>query len=103
MSLKINISGWKTAPSGTNLCLSCRHATVIQGHTEASLSVQCNAIDRPMKEKVVECSSYSNRALPTLNAMYEMAYIIENKKGGGIGFLRATQFREKYGYNSLED
>lgn len=103
--MKINIKGWHTANSNEHLCLSCRHSFRIKGHKESEEIISCdkmNSRNDRITFKVAECSGYSKLGEMGLSEMSEMAFIIEQKKNGSIGFIRSKAFRKKYGWESLD-
>jgi len=84
-------------PDGPCLCGSCRHGTVMRGAAESAEQVYCGYIGKPVRVRVVECSSFQGKAVPTLHEMSEMAWVLTVRKHSReVGFIRSSKFREEY-------
>ncbi len=91
-----------TRSDGVNLCTHCRNATVMKGSAESQERIYCSEVGRWIRFKVCECSEFDDRALPSLEHMRNVAWILESKRGGReIGFLSASQWRKRHGYLGL--
>jgi hypothetical protein len=55
---------WRHAGPQHPLCLTCRRATVVRGHSLISEIVHCHALERTMKFPVRECDSYEDQGSP---------------------------------------
>ncbi len=93
--------------SGSSLCATCRHATIMRGRRLDEEMVQCNAM--PMSNirvtfKVTSCSSYNDVRQPTYLEMLEDAWILQPaSKRRPAGFIRASELRESTFRNILAD
>ena len=86
-----------TRPDGPCLCGTCRHGTVMRGAAESAEQVYCTWIGKPVRLRVVECSSFQGKAVPTLHEMSEMAWILTLRKHSReVGFITSRKFREEY-------
>jgi hypothetical protein len=87
------------ANSDDNLCVSCRHSTIIRGRTLDEEIVQCQAMTLKsirVTFKVTSCSSYSDTRLPTYLQMMEDAWILQpGSKRRPAGFIRGSDLREQ--------
>ena len=79
-----------TVRSDTNLCASCRHCHRAVGSSSGRETLRCNlnyTYPITLREPVAHCNAYSNRNLPTLDQMMEIAWTLMTDKGGRkIGF-----------------
>jgi len=86
-----------TRSDSINLCASCRSGVTIKGASESSEFVFCRSIDKPVKIRVAECTSYENKSLVNLRTMEDTAWILVTKRAGkDIGFLRNSDFKKQY-------
>ena len=106
---KLKIVGGTPNHGEPSLCLTCRNATVVQGHAIGQRIVQCGALCGPhdrISFHVAECSDYDDKRHPTKREMEEMAWLLLTKKAGRqIGFVRAADYkRNKRDYvENVED
>ena len=104
---------WRGVRDGTplhnkSLCDSCRNSHIIKGSAESERIVMCEALYyRPQRvpfKTVVECSSFRQRNILSLNQMENMAYVIEtDPRGKPIGFKTNNQFRKDQGLDRDDD
>jgi hypothetical protein len=71
-----------TALSGTDLCRTCRFATIIQGQAPSQRLVECADIGRSIPFVVTECTSYSDKRIPSRRDMEDIAWVIRTKRVG---------------------
>lgn len=87
MSFKI-IGG--TESGETSLCHTCRKSHIFRNQSSASENVICNAnMSQPfeVKNRIVQCSLYSDSRRPTVWDMEQLAWQIRTDKSGKtIGF-----------------
>ena len=90
MGLQIKIHG-ATPKSGKSICLSCKMATVVKGQNCQEI-IMCSLFGSPgtVPFKVAECAKYHPINVPWLHEMEEMAWKIEAKKRGPVGFNDPT-------------
>ena len=109
--MRVKIRGGTTDHGEPSLCLTCRYATIVKGSTLSDEIVECtqlshgrNRIDFP----VTNCSDYSDRRLPSLRAMEEIAWVLRSDpKKKEIGFVKRSELtrRERFALDEdpLED
>jgi hypothetical protein len=105
--MHIKVRNGTVSNGDSNLCASCRHATIIRGRTLDEEIVQCQAITLKtirVTFKVTSCSSYSDQRLPTYLQMMEDAWILQpGSKRRPAGFIRGTELREQEMANVMRD
>lgn len=89
MSLSIKISGG-TPKVGKSLCVTCKHAQIVRGqnmeeHIECGDGIFAGNRGR-VPFRVAECSGYLPANMPTLYEMKAIAWNIEARKRGPVGF-----------------
>lgn len=81
-----------------SLCGSCRHAQRVRGLTQNQEYTICDRLSTPydrIRMKVVECSTYSDKATPTLRDMESIAWnLVTSKSANQIGFMSPADFRK---------
>ena len=83
------------------LCGTCKNSQITEFDNGKSV-VYCHELPNGhdvLKSKVNKCSMYSRVGSMTLHRMENIAYVIETKKGGEIGFKPP---RDKARYNNDE-
>ncbi len=80
-----------------SLCLTCRHATVVQGPSLQDRIVSCSLLsdgDSRIPFPVSTCSGYSDRRHPTLYEMEDIAWVLRtDARRKKIGFVQARELR----------
>lgn len=89
MSLTIKISGG-TPKTGKSLCVTCKHAQIVRGqnmeeHIECSSGL-FNSTRNRVPFRVGECNTYHPSNVPWLHEMKDIAWNIEARKRGPVGF-----------------
>lgn len=72
-------------PVGTeSRCDTCAHARIIQGYAESERIVLCTSLYDPIRIpfKVMQCTDYEDRRLPSYSDMKEIAWQIRSKSAG---------------------
>jgi hypothetical protein len=88
MSFKI-ING--TPKSGKSLCLTCKHGKVVKGQ-ECQEVLFCSSVFSKnysygyVPFRISECAEYHPSNMPWLHEMENMAWKIEARKRGPVGF-----------------
>lgn len=87
--LQIKILG-ATPTSGKPLCLSCKMAKRVRGQNCEEI-IFCHLFSRngspgPVPFRVAECGDYHPVNMPWLHEMEEMAWKIEARRRGPVGF-----------------
>lgn len=91
--LQIKIHG-ATPKGGKSICHTCKKATVIKGQNCQEI-ILCGLFSGTglgqVPFKVAECGDYHPVNMPWLHEMEEMAWKIEARKRGPVGFNDPTQ------------
>ncbi|PYQ41683.1 MAG: hypothetical protein DMF77_15115 [Acidobacteria bacterium] len=91
---RIKVFGGTPQHSAPSLCLTCRRATVVKGHSLSSEIIRCHALDRTMDFPVRECDSYDDRSQPSLWDLKEIAWALVTDKRNRIGFVPRKDWSE---------
>jgi len=86
-----------------SLCLTCAHATVIEGSTESERLIVCRMIADSaggaasiMRFAVRRCSEYSQRDAPQRHDLEDIAWRINlDRRTQQIGFLSPLEWRRR--------
>ena len=70
----------------SSLCFSCQHSVIAENESGRCLIV-CQMISRRIYDPIVNCNSYEDKAVVRENDLKEIAWIIDPKKKGKIGFM----------------
>jgi hypothetical protein len=79
-----------------SLCDSCVYVRMIKGYAESERITICDRLFEPMRIpfKVSECSDYSDKRLPAVEDMEQIAWmLVTNKPGRPVGFVPAAEFQ----------
>jgi hypothetical protein len=95
------IKGGTTSDQTTSLCLSCRSATIISGPRLADRIIACSQLEKNDRITfvVTSCTSYSDKSLPSLYHMEDIAWILRSDpKRKQVGFVRSRNlaFEERH-------
>lgn len=105
--MRIKIKGGTVQHGQTSLCVTCRHATVIQGTSLREQVVDCGRLygnESRITFPVTSCTGYSDLRLPTVREMEEIAWVLRtDAKRKSIGFVQAKKLRPKERYVLDED
>ena len=86
-----------TAPGDANsLCHTCRYATVVRGTRLNEELIECSRLNDETRINfaVKTCSVYSDRSMPSLDRMEDIAWILRTDvKRKQVGFVRASDLR----------
>lgn len=97
--MRIKIRGGTVQHGETSLCVTCRHATMIQGTSLRERVVDCGQLygpDRRINFAVTSCTDYSDRRLPSLYDMESIAWVLRtDAKRKTIGFVRARELKHE--------
>lgn len=95
--MRIKIRGGTVQHGETSLCVTCRHATVIQGTSLRDQVIDCGQLDgsdRRISFVVISCTGYSDKRLPSLYDMESIAWVLRtDTKRKTIGFVRARELK----------
>jgi hypothetical protein len=100
--MHLKIRGGTVKHGEPSLCLTCRHATVIQGATLREQIIECGRLSTPncrITFPVSSCSGYADRRLPALREMEEIAWVLRTdplRKQVGFVHARKLDPRDRY-------
>jgi hypothetical protein len=105
--MRIKIQGGTARHGDPSLCVSCRHATVVQGPSLQDRVVDCGLLtsgDSRIPFPVVSCSGYSDRRHPTLREMEDLAWVLRTDgRRRSIGFVQARDLKPGLRYVLSDD
>jgi hypothetical protein len=97
--MRMKIHGGTVRHGDPSLCLTCRHATVVQGPSLKDRIVHCGALsdgDSRIPFPVSACSKYSDRRQPTLYDMEDIAWVLRtDPHRKSIGFVQARELKPR--------
>ncbi len=94
--MRFKIQGGTTSDQNTTLCLSCRSATVIDGPRQSDQIITCSRLgdDDRIRFTVTSCTGYSDKTLPSLYHMEDIAWILRSDpKRKQMGFVRSRDLK----------
>jgi len=95
--MRIKIDGGTVQHGEPSLCLTCRHATIVQGPSLKDRIVDCGQLSSTHSRvsfAVNSCSSYSDRRLPSIQEMEDIAWVLRtDSRSKSIGFVRAKDLK----------
>lgn len=100
--MRLTILGGTPRHDRTSLCLTCRHATVIEGSALRDRIVECSQLssrNARITFPVAFCNRYADRRQPSLRDMEEIAWVLRtDPKKNTIGFVHARylSLRDRY-------
>ena len=92
----LKIHGGTAPGTSDSLCYSCRHATLVRGTRMSEEVIECSRIneDRRITFAVKSCTKYSDRSMPSLDHMEDIAWILRTDvKRHQVGFVRPNDHR----------
>lgn len=100
--MRFKIQGGTVRHGEPSLCLTCRHATVVQGPSLQDRIVECSQLSSGLSRvpfPVTSCTEYSDRRQPSLREMEDVAWVLRtDPRRNQIGFVQARDLkpRERY-------
>ncbi len=100
--MHIKIRGATVREGEPSLCLTCRHATVVQGITLREQLIECDRLSSKncrISFSVSSCTGYANRCVPSLREMEEIAWVLRtDPRRKQVGFVHARDLgpRDRY-------
>jgi hypothetical protein len=95
--MHIKVRGGTGKEGGPSLCLTCRHATVVQGTTLRQQIIECGLLSTGncrIPFPVTSCTGYADRCLPSLRAMEELAWVLRtDPRRKQVGFVHARDLK----------
>ncbi len=105
--MRLKIQGGTVQHGEPSLCLTCRHATVVQGPGLQDRIVDCDQLASARSRvpfPVSSCSSYSDRRQPTLREMEDVAWVLRtDAHSKRIGFVQARDLKPRDRYVLPDD
>ena len=97
--MRINIQGGTVRHGDSSLCLTCRHATVVQGPSLKDRFVDCGMLlgrNSRIRFPVSSCSGFSDRRHPTVHEMEDIAWVLRtDARRKSIGFVQARELKPR--------
>lgn len=84
MSISFTMAG-STAKSGPSLCRTCKHAQILTGQNGEEI-VRCESFHKFLTFRVSTCTSFHPSNMPWKYEMEEIAWLVEARKRGPVGF-----------------
>jgi hypothetical protein len=95
--MRVKIEGGTARENEPALCLSCRHATIIRGTNLHEEIIDCGLLEGRESRitfAVRSCSGYSDRRLPSLWHLEQIAWVLRTGRGARkIGFVPARELK----------
>ena len=94
--MHVKIHGGTASGDASSLCHSCRHATIVRGSSLSDEVIECARVsnDQRLTFAVKFCNKYSDRAMPSLDHMEDIAWILRtDAKRKTVGFVRPHDLR----------
>ena len=79
--MRLKIRGGTANHTEPSLCLTCRFATIVKGRTLRDEIVECAQLScgrRRITFAVTACSDYSDKRLPSVREMEEIAWVLRS-------------------------
>jgi hypothetical protein len=71
--------------TGQSLCRSCENGVIRKG-VRGEEDIQCDVFGKPIVQNITDCSSYYNKALPSLRSFEQLAWTLLTDKKNKVGF-----------------
>lgn len=84
MSISFSMAG-STAKSGPSLCRTCKFAQTVTGQNGEEI-IKCDSFSKFLNFRVATCSVYHPSNMPWKYEMEEIAWLVEARKRGPVGF-----------------
>ena len=105
--MRLKIQGGTVRHGEPSLCVTCRHATVVQGPSLQDRIVDCGQLssrDSRIPFPVSSCSGYADRRHPTLHEMEDIAWVLRtDSRKKDIGFVQARELAPHRRYVLSDD
>lgn len=97
MSTRLKVLGGTRSLHAPRLCDSCSYSVIRRGASESDEQIHCTATQRPVRTRIVECTSYVDKSQPSLWDMRQIAWVLQtDSRRERIGFLRAREWQQKH-------
>lgn len=105
--MRLKIQGGTVRHGEPSLCVTCRHATVVQGPGLQDRIVDCGLLssrDSRISYPVSSCSGYSDKRHPSLREMEDIAWLLRtDARRKNIGFIQARELKPLQRYVLSDD
>ena len=105
--MRVKIRGGTVMHGDAPLCQTCRYATIVKGRTLGDEIIECASLTcgrGRITFPVTYCTAYADRRQASIREMEEIAWVLRSDpKRKEIGFVRASQIRERDRYVLVED
>jgi hypothetical protein len=95
--MRFIVRGGTVNEGGSSLCLTCRHATIVEGVSTSHRIVECSQLSSRHSRitfPVTSCTRFSDRSRPSLREMEEIAWILRtDPRRNQVGFVHARQLK----------
>ena len=95
--MRFKIRGGTVKEGGDSLCLTCRHATIVEGVSAHQRILECSELSNHscrITFPVTSCTRFSDRNRPSLREMEEIAWILRtDARRTQVGFVHARQLK----------
>lgn len=94
--MHVKIHGGTAPGNASSLCHSCRYASIVRGSRLSEEVIECSHLNESTRITfaVKSCSAYSDRSMPSLGHMEDIAWILRTDvKRKTVGFVRPNEFR----------
>ena len=95
----VKVRGGTVAHGQPSLCHTCRYATIVRGPSQRDEIIECSLLSADSARitfSVCSCSNYSDRRLPSLRDMEDIAWILRSDaKRREIGFVRSRDLKPR--------
>jgi hypothetical protein len=97
--MRLRIQGGTVQDGESSLCLTCRHATVIQGPALGDRIVDCGRLvggPARIPFPVRSCTAHSDKRQPSVYEMEDIAWVLRtDARKNHIGFVRARDLKPR--------
>ena len=103
--MHIKIQGGTANHGESNLCSTCRNATIVQGRTESEQIIECSELarSRRMPFAVRTCTEYDDRRMPSRWDMEQIAWVLRtDTKTRSVGFTKPSNPRRVLAFEDDE-
>src|SRR2546426_12577609 len=105
--MRLKIRGGTVPYGEASLCVTCRHATIVKGRSLHEEIVQCDRLSSGhnlIAFPVASCSGYSDRRLPSIRDMEDIARILRpDPTRKRTGFIQARDLKPRDRYVLPDD
>ena len=105
--MRFKIRGGTVKHGEPSLCLTCRHATIVEGTSLQERIVECSELSSHHSRitfPVTSCTRFADRRRPSLREMEETAWILRtDPRRNQVGFVHARELKTRDRYLLSDD